>query len=86
MFKDQCISVTELRTNTRECLQGLEKEPKYIFINNRPVAVLIDINAYEEALMKPDLLELPIDQVDNTLKKQIAAAKKSKKSDLIDIK
>lgn len=85
MFQDQCISVTELRTNTKDCLENLEKEPKYIFINNRPIAVLLDINAYEAHFMKPELLELEQDEVDENLLKQAKQAKKSKKSDLINI-
>jgi len=85
MFKDQCISVTELRTKTKECLEDLNKEPKYIFINNHPIAVLLDINEYEEHFLKPELIELPSDAVDSKLAKQALAAKKAKKSDLVNI-
>jgi hypothetical protein len=85
MFQDQCISVTDLRTKTKECLEHLEKEPKYIFINNRPIAVLLDINVYEGVFLKPQLIELGKNEVDETLKKQAEKAKKSKKSDLINI-
>ena len=85
MFTDQCISVTDLRTKTKECFEDLEKEPKYIFINNRPIAVLLDINQYEEHFLKPDLVELKSNEVDKNLKKEAALAKKSKKSDLINI-
>ncbi|MBI5413598.1 hypothetical protein HZA42_04590 [Candidatus Peregrinibacteria bacterium] len=85
MSQDQCISVTELRTNTQDCLENLEKEPKYIFINNRPIAVLLDINVYEANFMKPELVELETDEVDENLLKQAKQAKKIKKSDLINI-
>ena len=85
MFQDQWISVTELRTNTKDCLENLAKEPKYIFINNRPIAVLLDINIYEEHFMKPELVALNKDEVDENLLKQAKRAKKSKKSDLINI-
>lgn len=86
MFQDQCISVTDLRTKTKECLEDLDKEPKYIFINNHPIAVLLDIHEYEEIFLKPKLIELRTDEVDEKLKKHAAAAKKSKKSDLINIR
>lgn len=48
MLKNQCISVTDLRTNTKECLEALERGEKYIFVNNKPKAVLMDIGDYEE--------------------------------------
>jgi len=85
MLKDQCISVTELRTKTKECLEDLEKEPKYIFVNNQPVAVLVDINEYEEHFLKPKLVELREHEVDQNLKSAAALARKSKKQDLVNI-
>lgn len=85
MLQDQCISVTDLRTKTKDCLENLGKEPKYIFINNRPIAVILDINFYENYFLKPELIELNYDEVDETVKTQAESAKKSKKSDLINI-
>lgn len=85
MLKDQCISVTDLRTKTKECLEDLGKEPKYIFINNRPIAVLLDISQYEATFSKPELIELTENEVSADLKKQALAAKKTKKTDLINI-
>lgn len=86
MFQDQCISVTDLRTKTKECLEDLNKEPKYIFINNRPIAVLIDIISYEKCCLKPELIELNDNEVDEKLIKQAKKAKQAKKSDLINIR
>lgn len=85
MFTDQCISITNLRNQTKKCLEGLEQEPKYIFINNKPVAVIIDIVVYEKNFAKPQLIELKKSEVDETTKKKAAIAKKTKKSDLMDI-
>ena len=34
MLQNQCVSVTDLRTNTKECLKDIEKEPKYVFFPN----------------------------------------------------
>lgn len=85
MLKDQCISVTRLRTNTKKCLEGLDKEPKYIFINNNPVAVLLDIKEYEEFFLQPQLIELNAAEASEGLKIKALAAKKIKKSELINI-
>lgn len=85
MIKDQCISVTELRTRTKKCLQDLEKEPKYIFINNHPIAVLLDIRIYEEYFSKPELMELSKNETNEKMIKKAKVAKKSRKSELINI-
>ena len=85
MMKDQCISVTKLRTNTKECLQGLEIEPKFIFVNNSPVAVLLGIDAYERMFPEPKLIELQDDEVTPEMRKAFAKAKKLKKKDFINI-
>lgn len=86
MFQDQCISVTELRTKTKDCLNNLSQEPKYIFMNNHPIAVLLDIAMYERYFLKPELVELKKSEVDDSLLKQAKNARKTKKSDLIDIR
>jgi hypothetical protein len=52
---------------------------------DHPIAVLVDINAYEEQFSKPKLVELHKNKVDKNIKKQAAVAKKSKKTDLINI-
>ncbi|MEI7742050.1 MAG: type II toxin-antitoxin system Phd/YefM family antitoxin [bacterium] len=85
MLKDQCISVTELRTKTKECLDNLLNEPKYIFINNQPVAVLMDIDEYEEYFSKPVLIPLKNHEVDASLRVASKVAKKSKKADLVNL-
>ena len=85
MLQTQCISVTDLRTKTKECLEDLNKEPKYIFINNRPIAVLLDINEYEEHFMRPEIFELGEAEVDANLKFEAAMARKSKRADLINL-
>jgi len=47
MIKEQCISITDLRKNATTYLGSLKK-PKYIFVNNKPKAVLMDIDEYEK--------------------------------------
>ena len=45
MVTDQCVSVTDLKRNSRAILLSLKKSgPKVIFVNNKPVAVLQDID------------------------------------------
>lgn len=48
MLSNQCISITDLRTKTKECLEGLWKQEKYVFVNNKPVAVLMDVEMFEK--------------------------------------
>lgn len=86
MLKDQCISVTELRTNTKKCLEKIDRLPKYIFLNNHPIAVLLGISEYEERFLKPQLMELLACEVDTNIAAQAKKARKTKKSDLVNIR
>lgn len=52
MLSSQVISVTDLRTNTAKILDSL-RGVKYIFVNNKPKSVIMDIKHYEK--MKKDL-------------------------------
>lgn len=78
MLKDRCVSVTALRTNTKDCLADLAKNPKYIFINNKPIAVILDIQQYEDMFYETDLVELPKSAMTKDL---LHKAKKALKSD-----
>jgi hypothetical protein len=62
MLSKQCISITDLRTKTSECLQDLGKSEKYIFINNKPVAVLMDVTQFEDWQTAFDFHKEHIDQ------------------------
>ena len=84
MIKEQCVSVTDLRTKTKECLNGIDKAPKYIFVNNKPIAVLVDIDEFEE-MSKPRLLELGVDQVNEALLVEAHKARKIAKEYLRNI-
>lgn len=45
MITEQCISVTELKRDTKNVLSSLKDSgPKVIFLNNKPIAVLTDID------------------------------------------
>jgi hypothetical protein len=45
MITEQCISVTELKRDTKAVLASLKDwGPKVIFLNNKPIAVLTDID------------------------------------------
>ena len=85
MLKDQCISVTDLRLNTKDCLEGLQMGEKYIFINNKPTAVLVSIEDFETYFKKPMLIELSTKEVTPALKAKIEKSKKTKKSDRLNL-
>ncbi len=85
MTKSQCISVTQLRTETKRCLEGVKEEPKYIFINNQPIAVIINIDDYENLCGYTELEELDEKDISKKLKKEAKKAKRAKQSELINI-
>ena len=85
MIKDKCVSVTDLRTNTKNCLDSLQKSPKYIFINNKPVAVLIDIQQYEDMFYETDLVEIDEDRISLDMKKKARKAAKLHESELVNL-
>lgn len=84
MFQNQCISVTDLRTNTKQCLKELE-QPKYIFMNNRPIAVLVDIKQFEEEFSSTRLKKLPTKEITLKIKKAADKARRAKKINLTNI-
>ena len=57
MITQQVISVTDLRTKTAQILDSL-RGMKYIFVNNKPKSVIMDIKYYEafQKEMKQDAL------------------------------
>ena len=49
MWRENYLSITDLRQNATKCIQDLTKtKEKIIFINNKPQAVLIDFDQYEK--------------------------------------
>ena len=57
MLTDQCVSVTDLKKNMNAYVKDLRKD-KIIFVNNAPVAVLIDIKKYEKMIREGNLLNI----------------------------
>ena len=57
MLTDQCISVTDLKKNMNAYVKDLKKD-KIIFVNNAPVAVLIDIKKYEKIMHEGNFLNI----------------------------
>lgn len=50
---DSCISITDLKKNANGYIKWLKKEgSKVIFVNNKPVAVLVDIETYEQQIQE----------------------------------
>ena len=57
MLTDQCVSVTDLKKNMNAYVKDLRKD-KIIFVNNAPVAVLLDIKKYEKMMHEGNLLTI----------------------------
>ena len=84
MLADQVVSVTDLRTKTKQSLGGLEYGPKFVFVNNSPVAVLISLEEYE-MLTSPDLSELTHEEVTSKMRTKADEALATPKEELLDI-
>jgi len=88
MTKAQCVSITDLRRNTKECFADLpDIGVKYVFINNKPKAVLVDIDDFDAFYSPPrvTLYRMRDDDLTPEMKKKIEKAKKAKKSDFTNI-
>ena len=57
MLTDQCVSVTDLKKNMNAYVKDLRKD-KIIFVNNSPVAVLMDVKKYEKMMQKNNFLNI----------------------------
>lgn len=57
MLTDQCISVTDLKKNMNSYVKDLRKD-KIIFVNNSPVAVLMDVKKYEKMMRASNFLNI----------------------------
>ena len=59
MITDQCVSVTDLKKDMNAIIKDLRKE-KIIFVNNAPIAVLMDVRKYEKLLQEKDLVSITL--------------------------
>lgn len=57
MLTDQCVSVTDLKKNMNAYVKDLRKD-KIIFVNNSPVAVLMDVKKYEKMMHESNFLNI----------------------------
>jgi len=89
MRKEQCISITDLRTKTKDCLADLSSNPKYIFANNKLVGVLVDPDEYDkqESLGVLYPLDLSKESPESTekLKRMAAKAQSLPREELVDL-
>lgn len=60
MISDQCISITDLKKNMNAYVKDLWKE-KIIFVKNKPVAVLMNVNKYEEITGNDNIFDVTFD-------------------------
>ncbi len=57
MLSEQCISVSELAKNASAIVKRAKtKWVQYVFVNNKPQAVLLDIDMFEKLDIDPDFL------------------------------
>jgi len=80
MIKDKVISISDLRSNATKIIESLpETGDQYIFIHNKPKAVLVDIDWFETVSKKfnkhgieyinPDIFEMDVIKEYETKKK-----------------
>ncbi len=60
MITDQCVSVTDLKKDMNAIIKNLKRE-KIIFVNNTPVAVLMDVKKYEKIIWEKDIINITIE-------------------------
>ena len=60
MITDQCVSVTDLKKNMNAYVKDLKKE-KIIFVNNTPVAVLMDVRKYEKMIWERNIVNITVE-------------------------
>ena len=65
MLTDQCISVTDLKKNMNAYVKDLRKD-KIIFVNNAPVAVLMDVKKYEKMMREGNFLNIWVESSQST--------------------
>jgi PHD/YefM family antitoxin component YafN of YafNO toxin-antitoxin module len=85
MLQDQFISVTDLRTKTKDALSGLTDQHKFIFMNNKPVAVLISVEEYDKHFVTPQLRQLEDHEITPELRKLAEETINMDESELVDI-
>ncbi len=60
MITDQCVSVTDLKKNMNAYVKDLKRE-KIIFVNNTPVAVLMDVRKYEKMIWEKNIVNITVE-------------------------
>jgi len=61
MFPTDVISITDLRTQTAKVLHSLRDGAKYVFVNNKPQAVLLSPSEYAKIEKERQIQEIKDD-------------------------
>lgn len=85
MFKERCISITDLRTQTAQCLHDLKGKPKIVFVNNKPKAVLMDIDEYEKHHPVVELVEMSEEEITPEIRAKVEKVRKMDISEMDNI-
>ena len=67
MLTDQCVSVTDLKKNMNAYIKDLRRD-KIVFVNNTPVAVLMDVKKYEKMMHESNSLNIWIESAQQARK------------------
>ena len=60
MISSQCTSVSELSRNASAIIRRVKSTGRqYIFVNNKPEAIILDIRAYEALGIEDDIMWTP---------------------------
>lgn len=79
MIKDKVISISDLRTNATKIIENLPKTgDQYIFVHNKPKAVLVDIDWFEAVSQKYNRHGIEYIQADKSESEAINAYKTKK--------
>ena len=72
MLKDKVISISDLRTNATKIINSIpETGDKYVFVHNKPKAVLVDVDWFETVSEKYNKHGIEFIQADEFEKKSI---------------
>ena len=88
MQASDCVSISELKKSPSQVIKSLQKDKmKYIFVNNKPQAMIIDFEMWSELGIDNALVDFWIiskNNISDDAATQLNAAKNTKKSDFID--
>ena len=82
MIADDCISISELKKSPSQVLKNLKQDKKkFIFVNNKPKAMILDFNFCEQLGITNDFVEFGTMDKDDLSPEALIQFKGSEKLD-----